>query len=247
MLATMISARVCYPLDAAPNERSQWPESRWRERFACAHLRRVVQRKHELPAKATKALFKFLEVFCYEIVPVELGPPVRRIEIEKRGWAIKPLEDFFVRQTLDLHPFQSLMSVFKERREFVEIESRRLDHVPVIVGMSHEARKGILEKIKVPRCPLNVGQGRRVGCLLKVKRSATHESEAEIPVKLFVMQLADAEEVRDLTVEVIQHFDGGGFFVEEHLCAACECLDVGRVLREYLNDQLCETVFPSYI
>jgi hypothetical protein len=100
------------------------------------------------------------------------------------------------------------MSVFKELWEFGEIESRRLDYVPVIVGMSHEARKGILEKIKVPRGPLNVGQGRRVGCLLKVKPLATHESEAEIPDELFVMPLADAEEVHDLTVEVVQHFDG---------------------------------------
>jgi hypothetical protein len=139
------------------------------------------------------------------------------------------------------------MSLFKELREFVEIESRRLDYVPVIVGMSHEARKGILEKIEVPRRPLNVRQGRWIGCLLMVKRSATHESEAEIPDELFVMQLADAEEIHELTVEIIQHFDGGGLFVKEHLRAACECLNVGRVFRKYLNDPLCETVFPSYI
>jgi hypothetical protein len=80
-----------------------------------------------------------------------------------------------------------------------------------------------------------------------VKRSAAHESETEIPDELFVMPLADAEEIHDLTVEVVQHFDSGGLFVEEHLSAACECLDVSRVLREYLNDPLCETVLPTYV
>src|SRR5664280_2908740 len=34
-------ARSCYRLDAAPNERSQWPESRWRERFACLRSLRL--------------------------------------------------------------------------------------------------------------------------------------------------------------------------------------------------------------
>jgi hypothetical protein len=139
------------------------------------------------------------------------------------------------------------MSVFKELREFVEIESRRLDYVPVIVGMSHEARKGILEKIEVPRRPLNIRQGRRVSCLLKVKRFATHESETQIPNEFLVMELAHAEEIHDLAVKIVQDFDGGGFFVKEHLRAARERLDVGRVFRKYLNDPLCETVFPSYI
>ena len=70
-----------------------------------AHFWSVVQREHELPAKATKALFKFLEIFCYEVVSVELWPPVRRIEIKERSGAIKPLEDFLIRQILNLHPF----------------------------------------------------------------------------------------------------------------------------------------------
>ena len=42
-------------------------------------------------------------------------------------------------------------------------------------------------------------------------------------------------------------FDGRGLFVEEHLRPAGECLNVRLVLRKYLNDRLCETVFPSYI
>jgi hypothetical protein len=62
-----------------------------------------------------------------------------------------------------------------------------------------------------------------------------------------MMQLADAEEIYDLAVQVIKHFDRRSLFMEEYLRAACECLDVGSVFRKYLNDPLCETVFPSYI
>jgi hypothetical protein len=61
------------------------------------------------------------------------------------------------------------------------------------------------------------------------------------------MQLADAEEIHDLAVQVIQHFDRRGLLVKEHLCATRECLNVGRVFRKYLNDPFCETVFPSNV
>ena len=79
-----------------------------------AHVGSVVQGEHELSLKVAKALLKFLEICRGEVVPVELPPPVRRIEVEERRGAIKSLEDFFVRQTLNLHPFQSLMGFFKE-------------------------------------------------------------------------------------------------------------------------------------
>ena len=211
------------------------------------HFRRVIQREHELPAKFAKTLLERLEICGREVVSVQLPCEVRRVEVKKRGRAIKSFKNFFVGQTLDLHSCQSLMGVFKERREFVEIEPRLLNHMPVIGGVSYQTRKGILEDIEVPRRPLDVRQCRRVGGLLEIKRFATHESETEIPDQLFVMQLAGAEEIHELAIQIVQHFDDGGLLVEEHLCAARECLDVGRVFRKYLNDPLCETVFPSNV
>jgi hypothetical protein len=109
------------------------------------------------------------------------------------------------------------MSVFKERREFVEIESRLLYHIPVIVRMSHQTRKGILEDIEIPRRPLDIRKGCRIGPLLKIERFAAHESETEIPDQFLVMQLADAKEIHELAVQVVQHFDSiRGVVVRAH-------------------------------
>jgi hypothetical protein len=211
------------------------------------HLGDIVQRQDELSPNRSKLLGQFLEVRFLEVMSVEFSSPIRRVEIEERGVTVEPLDDFPAWQALDLNPFQSLMSVFNELRELFEVESRRLDHVPVVGWVSHEARKAILEKIEIPRRPLNIGECCRVDHFLEIKHPAAHEDEAEIPDQLLVMQLAHAEEVYDLAVQVIQHFDGRRLFMKEHLCAAREGLDVGRMLREYLNDPLCETVFPSYI
>ena len=133
-----------------------------------AHFRHVVQRQHELAAQTPLSRSaSFSKSAVVEVVAVELPSQVRRVEVEERRRTVKSLEDFFVRQAFDLHPFQSLMGFFNELREAFEIESRRLDHVPVIVGMSHEARKRILEEIEIPRRPLNVRERCRIGRLLR--------------------------------------------------------------------------------
>jgi hypothetical protein len=139
------------------------------------------------------------------------------------------------------------MGFFKELREPLEIESRFLDHVPVVNGMSHQARKRILEKVKIPCRSLDVGQGRRIGRLKKVEVAATHQKEPKIPDELFMMVLAYSEEIHDLAVQIVQYLDGGRFLVEEHLSTAGECLDICLVRRKYLNDPLCETVLPTYV
>src|ERR1019366_5410816 len=99
------------------------------------------------------------------------------------------------------------MGVFKELREFFEIESRSLDDVPMIVGMSHEARKGILENIEVPSRTLNVRERRGIGSLQKIEGPAAHEREPKIPDEFLVMQLAHAEQVHELAVQVVQHLN----------------------------------------
>jgi len=210
-----------------------------------ADLGNVVQRQDELAAQALEAFRELREIFLLEVVVVQLAAKVRRIEIEQGCWAVVAAKNLLVRQALDLHPFQPLVGIFKERGEFGGIESRRLYHMPVVGGMTHEARKGIFEKVEIPRRPLHVGQGRWIGCLQQFEPAAAHEKEFAIPDEFLVVRLADAEEVHNLAVEIIQHLHPRGLLVEEHLGAAREGLDVRRVLRKYLNDPLCETVFPS--
>jgi hypothetical protein len=59
--------------------------------------------------------------------------------------------------------------------------------------------------------------------------------------------LADAKEIDDLAVEIIQHFHLGRLLVEEHLGAAGECLYIGGVLRQYPKNALGERPFPTYV
>jgi hypothetical protein len=212
-----------------------------------SNLRYVIQRQNEFSPDVAKALCQNSEIIFVEVVPVELAPEVRRIKIEERVGTIKSLEDLLIGKTFDLNPFQSFMGIFKELREFFEIESRPLDHVPMIVGMSHETRKRILENIEVPSRPLNVRESRWICCLQQVEQLTAHEGKTEISDEFLVMRLAHAEQVHELSVQVVQDFDGRGPFTEEHLGSACECLNVRLVLRKYLNDRLCETVFPSYV
>ncbi len=62
-----------------------------------------------------------------------------------------------------------------------------------------------------------------------------------------MVRLADAKEIDDFAVEIIQHFHFRRLFMKENLCAARECLDIGRMLRENLNDLPRKPVLPSYV
>ncbi len=74
----------------------------------------------------------------------------------------------------------------------------------------------------MPRCPLHICQGRWGSRLQQVKPLATHEKKAEIPEQFLMMQLADAEEVHNLAIQVIQDFHFGWLLAEEHLSASGE-------------------------
>src|SRR5712691_8887494 len=77
----------------------------------------VVQRNHELAANLHQTLRKLLKVGRGEVVAVELPSPIRRVEVEERGRAVKAREDLIIGRTLDLYPFQSLMGIFKKLRK----------------------------------------------------------------------------------------------------------------------------------
>lgn len=139
------------------------------------------------------------------------------------------------------------MGVFNELGKFLQIETRRLNHVAVIDGMTYQAREAVSQQIQMPCGSLDVGEGSWLASLEKIEPFSAHEDEAEVSEQLFIMLLADAVEVHDLTVEIIQNFNLGRLFMEKHLSAARECLYVCRVLREYFNQPLRQSVLPTYI
>ena len=106
-----------------------------------ADLGNVVQRQDELAVKLSETFCEFLEVCRCEIVAVEVSAEIRGIQVKKGGRTVVPPKDFFIRQAFDLHSFQSLMGIFKELGKTLEVESRRLDHVPVVIRMADKARK----------------------------------------------------------------------------------------------------------
>ncbi len=57
--------------------------------------------------------------------------------------------------------------------------------------------------------------------------------------------LADAEEIHDLVVEVVQNFDFRARLVKEHLCPARKGLDIGLMLRHELDDAFRERALSS--
>src|SRR5580692_7076252 len=127
------------------------------------------------------------------------------------------------------------MGFFNELGEAFQVESWRLNHVPMVGGIPHEARKAVLQKIQIPCGPLDVGERSWIGRLQKIEPVSAHDDEAEVPDKLLVVLLADAVKIHDLAVEVVQHLNLRRLLVEKHLCATCECFHIGRVLRKYFN------------
>lgn len=139
------------------------------------------------------------------------------------------------------------MGVFNDLGKTLEVESRRLHHMPVVVGMANEARERTLQDVQVSRGPLDVGQRLRVARLVKIEPFSAHERETKISEQFLVMRLADAVEIDDLPIKIIQNLNFGRLLLKEHLGSARECLHIRRMLRKNFNDLLGETVLSSYI
>jgi hypothetical protein len=110
--------------------------------------------------------------------------------------------------------------------------------VVVIGRVSDQTRKRILLQIEEPDRALNVCQVFRVLRFEHTIPLAAHETESHTSQEFLKMQLANAEEVDNLTVKVVQHFHFRGFFVEEYLRSPCKGLDVGGMHGKNFNDLL---------
>lgn len=60
-----------------------------------------------------------------------------------------------------------------------------------------------------------------------------------------MVQLADQKKVNDVAVEIVQHFAARRLFSEEDLGAAGKRLNIGRMLRENLNDLSRNPIFAA--
>ena len=171
-----------------------------------AHLRHVVQRKHELAAQLLETFFEILEIRFAEIEPVEIPSPVRRIKVEEGRRPVKSGEDGFVRQTFDLDAGESPMSVLDEVPKMCWIEtSRRLNGVG-IAGVPDQSGLRVLLEVEEPRGALDVRERGRSLRFKERKPFPAYEDELQVPQELLIVQLADAEEIHDVGIEIVQHF-----------------------------------------
>src|SRR6185312_2484751 len=99
----------------------------------------------------------------------------------------------------------------------------------------------------MPGCSLNIREPFRARGPQKLEPLAACKHEPQIAKQLLVVGLADAEEVHDLSIEVIEDFDGQGLFMKQNPRSARECFHIRLVLRKYFADLLGEAVSPSYI
>src|ERR1035437_319700 len=180
-----------------------------------------------------------------EVELVELAAIVRGVKVTKRRRPVVPRTHLLIRQALNLHPREALVRFLDGLRQPFEIESRRLRHIASIVLIADASRIGVLLKIKVPCRSLDVGQGCRIGRLKQLVPLPAHKHITHVADEFFIVLLADAIEVHQLAVEVVQYLDLGRLLLEEHLCAASKRFDVRRVIRKYLDDLLCNRALTA--
>jgi hypothetical protein len=202
------------------------------------HFRNVVQGEDEFGFQARKALCHLFEVRCGEIVAIETQAEIGRVEVEEGIWPIESLEHFFIREVFNLHPREALVRRFDDFREALRIQSRRLRNMALVVQTADQSSVAVLQEIQVASRALDIGEQCRIGRLEQFVPSAAHKHEAKIAKQFLIMLLADAEEVHHLAIEVIQYFDFGRVFAEEHLRPSSERLDVCRVFRKDVDDLL---------
>ena len=62
-----------------------------------------------------------------------------------------------------------------------------------------------------------------------------------------MMRLADAEQVHNVTIKVVQNLDRRWLLMKQNLCTSGERLHVRRMFRKELDDFLCKTVLSADI
>ena len=139
------------------------------------------------------------------------------------------------------------MCVFNELGKVLGIESRRLDHVPMVVGVADEACEGTFQEIHVPCRSLDVGEGRRISRLQKIKHLSADHPEVKIPNQLLIMLPADTEEVNDLPIQVIQYFYLGRLLGEEYLCTSGHRFTIRGMGRKERDYPLGKRAFPTNV
>jgi hypothetical protein len=106
-----------------------------------------------------------------------------------------------------------------------------LDHSVVVLLLNDEAAEGVLLEIKEAASALDVGKGGRVCLHVKLMQLAAGQAETQVPDQFLVVPLADAEEIHNIKIQVVDYFHVRRRLMEQHLGATGERFDVRDVFR----------------
>jgi hypothetical protein len=192
-------------------------------------------------------LRKIHEIVVGEIEAVQVAAPIWRVQIKQRRFSVEALEDFGIRQALDLNALKSLMCIFKELGNTSGIEARWSNDAVAVFSVADQASERVLLEIKKPGGALDIGQRIGVFGLEEGEPLPADQDELEVPDELLMVVLADPEEAHHIGIQIVQNFDSGRLLAEENLRASGEGLNIRRVLRENLDDLRGDTIFSSYV
>lgn len=170
-------------------------------------FRLVIERQKKTAFEILEQSRKLDIIFFSEIKFVMRKAKIRRIDIKESVGPVVARDDLLIRPALKLNPKQPLMSHVQKHRNPMRVVIRAaLDTNPEILALD-EAAEAVFLKIEETGCTLNLREC-PWGLRLKQREPfAARCAKLQIPHELMVVELADAKEVEDLLIEVVQYFD----------------------------------------
>src|ERR1700739_3690479 len=121
------------------------------------------------------------------------------------------------------------MGLLEELREALGIVIRAVLDRDRKVAPHNQASVAVLLEEKETSRPLYIGECFRRRFLEEIEPPAARNGEAEIAHEFLIMLLADAEEVENVFIQIIEDSHSRSLFVKEHVRPAAEGLDIAGV------------------
>lgn len=131
------------------------------------------------------------------------------------------------RQRLDLDSRHPFIHVVKDFGKSARVEARRAYYFRGVVTPVDEGGVAVLLQVEKSCGALDVCEACRVLVLENIEPFTPDKDELQVSAEFLVVLLEATKEISDFAVEIIQNFDLGWLFAEEHLTAAQEYLGIG--------------------
>lgn len=212
-----------------------------------SHLRNIIERQQEPASQFFQSAREFCEILVLKIEFVMVPVVVRWIEVKERGLPVTFPQHFLIRQAFKLHMEQTFVGVLDQLRKGLGVVVRPILHRDYKAAPPHEAAVTILLEEKEASCALDVCESLRVGFVEYFEPPSAHDTIAEIANQFVIMHLANAEEIENVFVQIVQDLNLRWFLMEEHLGTAAKRLTVAGVSGDQRNYCAGEPVLAAHV